>query len=52
MLVKLPAELDAKMGAVVFLQGMTPHYLAFSTYPLKPGDFAWSTQALAGPDYC
>jgi NADPH2:quinone reductase len=39
-LVKLPAELDAKMGAAVFLQGMTAHYLAFSTYPLKPGDFA------------
>ena len=39
-LVKLPAEIDARMGAAVFLQGMTAHYLAFSTYPLKPGDFA------------
>ena len=39
-LVKLPAGLDAKTGAAVFLQGMTAHYLAFSTYPLKPGDFA------------
>ena len=39
-LVKLPAELDARMGAAAFLQGMTAHYLAFSTYPLKPGDFA------------
>ena len=39
-LVKLPMELDARIGAAVFLQGMTAHYLAFSTYPLKPGDFA------------
>ncbi len=39
-LVKLPAGLDAKRAAAVFLQGMTAHYLAFSTYPLKPGDSA------------
>ena len=39
-LVKLPDGLDAKTGAAVFLQGMTAHYLAFSTCPLKPGDFA------------
>jgi NADPH2:quinone reductase len=39
-LVKLPAGLDAKTAAAVFLQGMTAHYLAFSTYPLKPGDSA------------
>ena len=39
-LVKVPAGLDAKMGAAAFLQGMTAHYLAFTTYPLKPGDFA------------
>ena len=39
-LVKIPAGLDAKTGAAVFLQGMTAHYLAFSTYPLKPGDYA------------
>ena len=39
-LIKIPAGLDAKTGAAVFLQGMTAHYLAFSTYPLKPGDFA------------
>ena len=38
-LVKLPTGMDAKAGAAVFLQGMTAHYLAFSTYPLKPGDF-------------
>ena len=39
-LVKIPQGLDAKMGAAVYLQGMTAHYLAFTTYPLKPGDFA------------
>ncbi len=39
-LVKIPAGLDARMGAAVFLQGMTAHYLAFTTYPLKPGDYA------------
>ena len=39
-LVKLPSGMDAKTGAAVFLQGMTAHYLAYSTYPLKPGDFA------------
>jgi NADPH2:quinone reductase len=39
-LVKMPAGLDAKTGAAVLLQGMTAHYLAFSTYPLKPGDSA------------
>ena len=39
-LVKIPGQLDAKTGAAVLLQGMTAHYLAFSTYPLKPGDYA------------
>ncbi len=39
-LVKLPAGSDVKTAAAVFLQGMTAHYLAFTTYPLKPGDFA------------
>ena len=28
----------AKQGAAVMLQGMTAHYLACSTYPLKSGD--------------
>ena len=39
-LVKLPQGLDAKTGAAVLLQGMTAHYLAYSTYPLKAGDSA------------
>ena len=36
--VTLPAGLDARTGAAAMLQGMTAHYLAHSTYPLKPGD--------------
>ena len=36
--VKLPAEIDTKQAAAIFLQGMTAHYLAHDTYPLKKGD--------------
>jgi NADPH2:quinone reductase len=37
-LVHLPGGLTTKDGAAMMLQGMTAHYLACSTYPLKPGD--------------
>lgn len=37
-LVPLPAEVSAREGAAVMLQGMTAHYLATSTYPLQEGD--------------
>ena len=37
-LVKVPDALDLRLAAAVFLQGITAHYLALSTYPLKPGD--------------
>lgn len=37
-LVPLPAGVSTKQGAAVMLQGMTAHYLACSTYPLKSGD--------------
>ncbi|PYM30215.1 MAG: NADPH:quinone reductase, partial [Candidatus Rokuibacteriota bacterium] len=37
-LVVLPAGLQPKQGAAAMLQGMTAHYLACSTYPLKTGD--------------
>jgi NADPH2:quinone reductase len=37
-LVTMPAGLSTKQGAAAMLQGMTAHYLACSTYPLKPGD--------------
>lgn len=37
-LVRMPPGLDVKVGAAAMLQGMTAHYLAYTTYPLKPGD--------------
>ncbi len=37
-LVVLPSGVSTKQGAAAMLQGMTAHYLACSTYPLKPGD--------------
>src|SRR5262245_20662868 len=37
-LVVLPARVSTKQGAAAMLQGMTAHYLACSTYPLKKGD--------------
>jgi NADPH:quinone reductase len=37
-LVALPAGVKTKQGAAVMLQGMTAHYLATSTYPLKAGE--------------
>lgn len=36
--VRMPAGLDVKIGAAAMLQGMTAHYLAYTTYPLKSGD--------------
>lgn len=38
MLVKLPPALDFNSAAAVMLQGMTAHYLVYSTYPLKEGE--------------
>jgi NADPH:quinone reductase len=46
-LVKLPAALTFRDGAAAMLQGMTAHYLACSTYALKPGD-ACLVHAAAG----
>jgi NADPH2:quinone reductase len=46
-LVALPAGVDARSGAAAMLQGMTAHYLAHSTYPLKTGD-ACLVHAAAG----
>jgi NADPH:quinone reductase len=37
-LVVLPSGVSTRQGAAAMLQGMTAHYLACSTYPLKPGD--------------
>lgn len=46
-LVPLPEGVDARQGAAAMLQGMTAHYLACSTYPLKSGDVCL-VQAAAG----
>jgi NADPH2:quinone reductase len=37
-LVKVPDGVQARQAAALMLQGMTAHYLATSTWPLKPGD--------------
>ena len=39
-LVKTPAGLSPEKTAAAMLQGMTAHYLAYSTFPLKKGDTA------------
>lgn len=39
-LVKVPVGLAPEKAAAAMLQGMTAHYLAYSTYPLKAGETA------------
>jgi NADPH:quinone reductase len=39
-LVKIPQGLSMEQAAAAMLQGMTAHYLVYSTYPLKAGDTA------------
>lgn len=39
-LVKVPAGLTMEQAAAAMLQGMTAHYLAYSTHPLKAGETA------------
>ena len=39
-LIKVPAGLSPEQAAAAMLQGMTAHYLAYSTFPLKGGDTA------------
>jgi NADPH:quinone reductase-like Zn-dependent oxidoreductase len=34
----MPIGLDLKVRVAALLQGMTAHYLAYTTYPLKSGD--------------
>ena len=47
-LVPLPQDVDARTAAAAMLQGMTAHYLAVSTYPLKPGNTALIHAAAGG----
>ncbi|CCH01368.1 NADPH2:quinone reductase [Fibrella aestuarina BUZ 2] len=37
-LVPIPDGLSDEQAAAVLLQGMTAHYLAFASYPIRPGD--------------
>ena len=47
-LVKIPAELDFEQAAAAMLQGMTAHYLLYSTYPLQRGETALIHAAAGG----
>jgi NADPH2:quinone reductase len=47
-LVPVPAKIDSRSAAATMLQGMTAHYLAHSTYPLKPGEAALVHAAAGG----
>ena len=37
-IVPVPPEVDLQVAAAIMLQGMTAHYLCFSTYPVRDGD--------------
>jgi NADPH2:quinone reductase len=47
-LVRVPRTMDLKLAAAIMLQGMTAHYLAHSTFELKPGDTALVHAAAGG----
>ena len=46
--VPVPEGISHDVAAATMLQGMTAHYLAFSTYPLKKGDTALIHAAAGG----
>lgn len=47
-LVPVPDKVSTQQAAAVMLQGMTAHYLAFTTYPLGPTDTALVHAAAGG----
>jgi NADPH:quinone reductase len=47
-IVPVPPEVDLQVAAAVMLQGMTAHYLCFSTYPVGDGDIAVVHAAAGG----
>ncbi|MDP9405037.1 MAG: quinone oxidoreductase [Actinomycetota bacterium] len=47
-LVAVPAEVDLRVAAALMLQGMTAHYLATSTFPLRDGHTALVHAAAGG----
>ncbi|MGH3152216.1 MAG: alcohol dehydrogenase catalytic domain-containing protein, partial [Streptosporangiaceae bacterium] len=46
--VPVPSGISAQVAAAVMLQGMTAHYLATSTYPVREGDVAVVHAAAGG----
>jgi len=47
-LVKIPDGVSEREAAAAMLQGMTAHYLAYDTYPLKKGEIALIHAAAGG----
>jgi NADPH2:quinone reductase len=47
-LVRVPRDVETRVAAAVMLQGMTAHYLAYSTFPLAPGQTALVHAAAGG----
>jgi NADPH2:quinone reductase len=47
-LIRLPDSVSTRNAAALLLQGLTAHYLATSTYPLKAGDTALVHAAAGG----
>ena len=47
-LIRIPPEVDGKIGAALLLQGMTAHYLCCSTFPLQNKDTALVHAAAGG----
>src|SRR5215213_8329942 len=47
-LIKIPAELDFEQAAAAMLQGMTAHYLLYSSYKLQKGETALIHAAAGG----
>jgi NADPH:quinone reductase len=47
-LVKFPTGVNEREAAAIMLQGMTAHYLAYSTFPLKRGETALVHAAAGG----
>jgi NADPH2:quinone reductase len=47
-LVPVPETLDLRQAAAAMLQGMTAHYLVYSTYPLQAGETAFVHAAAGG----
>ena len=51
-LIKVPSRLSPEQAAATLLQGMTAHYLAYSTYELKAGDTALVHAGAGGVGLC